>query len=82
MPFRNKLTNNFAGTLANLVRQLSSLSKHAEDVFGELYHEAMKIEHRTNTLAHRMERLAVKVTKLDSNDEESWLFNWVSSWVI
>lgn len=58
------------GTLANLVRQLSSLSRHAEHLFGELYHEAIKLDHKTNTLATRIDRLTGKVTQLDSNDEE------------
>lgn len=58
------------GTLANLVRQLSSLSKHAEDIFGELFLEAVKIEHKANNLTARIERLATKVTQLDSNVEE------------
>lgn len=58
------------GTLANLIRQLSSLSRHAEDIFGELYREAVKIEHKTNTLFNRIDRLAVKVTQLDSKIEE------------
>ncbi len=58
------------GTLSNLVRQMSSLSRHAEDIFGELYHEAVKLEHKTNTLLSRVDRLAKKVTQLDSNVEE------------
>ena len=53
------------------MRQLSSLSRHADNIFGELYHEAMRIEHRTNTVRTRMDRLSMKETKLDSNEEES-----------
>ncbi|KHN79110.1 Wiskott-Aldrich syndrome protein family member 3 [Toxocara canis] len=58
------------GTLANLVRQLSSLSRHAEHIFGEIYHEAVKIDHKTNTMAQRIERLTHKVTQLDCNQEQ------------
>uniref|UniRef100_A0A915JHI5 Uncharacterized protein n=1 Tax=Romanomermis culicivorax TaxID=13658 RepID=A0A915JHI5_ROMCU len=58
------------GTLANLVRQMSSLSKHAEDIFGELCREAMKIEHKTQSFFNRIDRISAKVTQLDSNVDE------------
>ncbi|KAL4710928.1 hypothetical protein ACJJTC_002558, partial [Scirpophaga incertulas] len=58
------------GTLANTVRQLSSLSKHAEDMFGELTREAAEMVERTNILQARIDRLAIKVTQLDSGVEE------------
>ncbi|CAH2092723.1 unnamed protein product [Euphydryas editha] len=58
------------GTLANTVRQLSSLSKHAEDMFGELTREATSLAERTNVLQARIDRLAIKVTQLDSGVEE------------
>lgn len=59
------------GTLANLVRQLSSLSRHAENIFGEIFHEAMKLEHRTNSVNVRLERLTRTVTQLDSTEDYS-----------
>lgn len=62
------------GTLANLVRQLSSLSKHAENIFGELFHEALKIEHKTESLSSRVERLTMKVGQLDCFNEEGLVF--------
>lgn len=58
------------GTLANTVRQLSSLSRHAEDMFGELTREAHYMAARANSLQARLDRLAVKVTQLDSTIEE------------
>ncbi|XP_043253753.1 wiskott-Aldrich syndrome protein family member 3 isoform X1 [Colletes gigas] len=58
------------GTLANTIRQLSSLSRHAEDLFGELAREAHSLSDRANSLQARIDRLAVKVTQLDSNVEE------------
>ncbi|XP_053990344.1 actin-binding protein WASF3 isoform X1 [Hylaeus anthracinus] len=58
------------GTLANTIRQLSSLSRHAEDLFGELAREAHGLSDRANSLQARIDRLAVKVTQLDSNVEE------------
>lgn len=58
------------GTLANTVRQLSSLSRHAEDLFGELAREAQHLYDRSNSLQARIDRLAIKVTQLDSTVEE------------
>ncbi|EFA08500.1 actin-binding protein WASF3 [Tribolium castaneum] len=58
------------GTLANTVRQLSSLSKHAEDLFGELARDAQQLYDRSNSLQARIDRLAIKVTQLDSTVEE------------
>ncbi|XP_054711614.1 LOW QUALITY PROTEIN: actin-binding protein WASF3-like [Uloborus diversus] len=58
------------GTLSNVIRQLSSLSKHAEDIFSTLFKESTAIANRTQSLQGRIDRLAVKVTQLDSNVEE------------
>ncbi|KAG8188446.1 hypothetical protein JTE90_008013 [Oedothorax gibbosus] len=58
------------GTLANVIRQLSSLSKHAEDIFTTLFKDAKVIADRTNSLQGRVDRLNVKVTQLDSTVEE------------
>ncbi|XP_061484498.1 actin-binding protein WASF3 [Rhineura floridana] len=57
-------------TLAAIIRQLSSLSKHAEDIFGELFNEANNFYIRANSLQDRIDCLAVKVTQLDSTVEE------------
>ena len=67
---RNELecvTNN---TLANVIRQLSSLSRHAEDMFGELYADTSFFLQRANQLQERVERLKTKATQLDSTVEE------------
>ncbi|CAL8365117.1 unnamed protein product [Lota lota] len=61
------VTNN---SLSAIIRQLSCLSKHAEDVFGELFDEANTFYVRANSLQDRVDRLAVKVTQLDSSVEE------------
>ncbi|KAM9847052.1 actin-binding protein WASF3-like [Aulostomus maculatus] len=61
------VTNN---TLSAIIRQLSSLSKHAENVFGDLFNEANTFYTRANSLQDRIDRLAVKVTQLDSSVEE------------
>lgn len=72
-PLPSELEAATNGTLANTVRQLSSLSKHAEDLFGELAREAHGLFDRANSLQARIDRLAVKVTQLDSNVEEGSL---------
>ncbi|KAF4075752.1 hypothetical protein AMELA_G00222410 [Ameiurus melas] len=46
------------------------MGKHAEDIFGELFHEANAFYLRANSLQDRIDRLAVKVTQLDSTVEE------------
>lgn len=57
-------------TLTNIIRQLSSLSKHSEDLFGELARDAGNLADRANSLQARIDRLAIKVTQLDSTVEE------------
>ena len=57
-------------TLANVIRQLSSLSVHAQDLFDELIVDVGHIFQRTEALHGRIERLKVKVTQLDSNADE------------
>lgn len=57
-------------TLTNIIRQLSSLSKHAEDIFGELARDVGSLADRANSLQARIDRLAIKVTQLDSTVEE------------
>ena len=58
------------GTLANIIRQLSSLSRHAEEMFGNLFSEAEAVAHRSSSLQARIDRISVKVTQLDSTVEE------------
>uniref|UniRef100_A0A8C1YBZ4 Wiskott-Aldrich syndrome protein family member n=1 Tax=Cyprinus carpio TaxID=7962 RepID=A0A8C1YBZ4_CYPCA len=57
-------------TLANIIRQLGSLSRYAEDVFGELFVQASSFAERVNTLGERVDKLQVKVTQLDPKEEE------------
>ena len=59
-------------TLANIIRQLSSLSAHAQDTFDELMADASHIFQRSEALHGRIERLRVKVAQLDSNADEGW----------
>lgn len=57
-------------SLANVIRQLSSLSKYAEDLFGELFNEAHSFSFRVNALQERVDRLSISVTQLDPKEEE------------
>uniref|UniRef100_A0A1A7XQ33 Wiskott-Aldrich syndrome protein family member n=1 Tax=Iconisemion striatum TaxID=60296 RepID=A0A1A7XQ33_9TELE len=57
-------------SLANVIRQLSSLSKYAEDLFGELFNEAHCFSFRVNSLQERVDRLSISVTQLDPKEEE------------
>uniref|UniRef100_A0A673GHI7 Si:ch73-362m14.4 n=1 Tax=Sinocyclocheilus rhinocerous TaxID=307959 RepID=A0A673GHI7_9TELE len=57
-------------TLAAIIKQLGGLSRHAEDIFGELFNEANIFYMRMNRLQERVDLLAVKVTQLDSTVEE------------
>lgn len=49
---------------------LCAAGKHAENVFGELFNEANTFYGRANSLQDRIDRLAIKVTQLDSSVEE------------
>ena len=62
---KNELEGVVANTLGELIRQLSSLSRHAENLFGELFKEADGMYHRSNKLNQRVEVLVDTVTKLD-----------------
>uniref|UniRef100_A0A1A7Y095 Wiskott-Aldrich syndrome protein family member n=1 Tax=Iconisemion striatum TaxID=60296 RepID=A0A1A7Y095_9TELE len=57
-------------TLAAVIKQLGGLSRHAEDIFGELFIEANSFYLRMSNLQERVDLLAVKVTQLDSTVEE------------
>ncbi|KAL7405219.1 hypothetical protein ABVT39_025434 [Epinephelus coioides] len=57
-------------TLAAVIKQLGGLSRHAEDIFSELFTEANSFYLRMSSLQERVDLLAVKVTQLDSTVEE------------
>ena len=58
------------GTLANIIRQLRSLSRHAEEMFGNLFTEAEVVAARSSSLQAKIDKLAIRVTQLDSTVEE------------
>lgn len=57
-------------TLAHVIFQLSSLSKHSEDLFGELHRETCCILYRTSQLNERIEHLKLKIVRLNPTVEE------------
>ncbi|XP_045197080.1 actin-binding protein WASF2-like [Mercenaria mercenaria] len=57
-------------SLANIIRQLSSLSQHAEDMFADLYRETTTFFNRASELNNRVEHLRIKVTQLNPTEEE------------
>ena len=67
---KNELEAVSVNTLSGVILQLSSLAKHAESIFAELFNEANGIHQRTCSAQQRLDQLAVKVTKLDSAGEE------------
>ena len=69
-PVPDELEGVTNGSLANIIRQLSSLSRHAEEMFGNLFSEAEAVAKRSSSLQARIDRLAVTVTRLDSTVEE------------
>lgn len=57
-------------TLANVIRQLSSLGQHAGRIFDELSKDAVNINNRTLVMHQRIENLKVKCQQLDIQSEE------------
>lgn len=57
-------------TLANVIRQLSSLGLHAGRIFNELTQEAVKINQRSQLLNQRIDTLKQKCSQLDIQTEE------------
>ena len=57
-------------TLAGVILQLSSLSKHAENLFGELFNEASDLGKRFGTLKDRVEKLNSRLETMNPEAEE------------
>jgi len=67
---RNELECVTNYTLSNIIRQLGSLSAHAEDLFAELHRETCFVLSRSAQLSQRVDRLKVKITQLNPTVEE------------
>lgn len=59
------------GTLANLIRQLSSLARQAEELLTGVFEDASIIFNRSVRLQQRMDALAAKVEALDQSQDSS-----------
>lgn len=59
------------GTLSNLIRQLSSLSRQAEELLGGIFNDASKILTRTVNLQQRMDTLSARMEALDQPSDAS-----------
>ena len=67
---KNELEGVTINSLAGVIKQLSSISKHAEDLFGELINEAGAIYQRSAALGQRVQTLYERTTQLDSAVKE------------
>ncbi|XP_065673802.1 actin-binding protein WASF3 [Hydra vulgaris] len=67
---KNELETVAVNTLSDVIMQLSSLAKHAESIFAEIFHDANSIYERTCNVQHRLIELRKKATQLDSAGEE------------
>lgn len=67
---KNELEGVVVNTLAGVIKQLSSLSKHAENLFGELYSEANNIFRRSAGLNGRVAELSERIKRLDATQKE------------
>ena len=63
---KNELEGVVVNSLAGVIKQLSSLSKHAENLFGDLISEANNLFTRSATLNQRVQVLYEKTSQLDS----------------
>ncbi len=67
---RNELEGVTVNSLSGVIQQLSSISKHAEDLFGDLVNEATSIFQRSSVLNGRVQVLYERTSQLDSAVKE------------
>ncbi len=67
---KNELEGVVVNSLAGVIKQLSSMSRHAENLFGDLILEANDIYQRSTSLNKRVEVLYHKTSQLDSTSKE------------
>jgi len=60
LPVPDELEGVTNGSLANIIRQLSTLSRHAEEMFGNLFHEAEGLAVRGSSLQARIDSLQLR----------------------
>jgi len=67
---KNELEGVVVNSLAGVIKQLSSISKHAENLFGELFNEANAMYQRSAALNVRVQNLFDKAALLDASAKE------------
>ena len=67
---KNELEGVVVNSLSGLIKQLSSISKHAENLFGDLVNEANGIYLRTAAINQRVLGLQDKIAQLGSGTKE------------
>lgn len=67
---KNELEGVVVNSLSGLIRQLSSLSKHAENLFGELFNETNSIFQRSTVLNRRVGDLNKTLKQMDATVKE------------
>lgn len=67
---KNELEGVVVNSLAGVIKQLSSMSKHAENLFGELVDEANNIYQRSTAITKRVQVLYERTAALDSTAKE------------
>lgn len=72
---KNELEGVVVNSLSGLILQLSSLSKHAENLFGELFNEANNIFQRSTTLTRRVGDLNKSLKQMDATVKEEGTCN-------
>ena len=57
-------------TMSNIILQLSSLSRHAEDLFADLCRATVDLNQRATNLGAKITEIGERVSKLDATEEE------------
>lgn len=72
---KNELDGVIINTLAGIIKQISSLSKHAENLFGDLFNEANNIFQRSAVLNGRVGELHDCIRQLDATVKKEGMSN-------
>lgn len=67
---RSDLRAAFVNSLAGVIRQLGSLSKHAEDLLSQIIGEIQKVSRKADSLHVRIKDASHRVSRLNPKDEQ------------
>lgn len=67
---RTDLQATFVNSLSGVMRQLGSLSKHAEDLLSQVFGEIQKVKRKADSLNSRIERAAQRLSQLNPLEEQ------------